>query len=119
MIVGLTKTDGHFGVIVFSRVSIKRPDQLKISADEIVACMAVIRCCLSDRGIVNAFKIVSAYSCTSLGFTYSAPVSSFAAPAASLSTKTPDLCTLLATYSLQTRFIPSLSGVTKATSAVL
>src|SRR5205814_627559 len=59
----------------------------------------------------------SATSSTSNGFTSSASWSSSAAPAISESTRTPSSSSCAATYSLATRFMPSRSGVTSATSA--
>ncbi len=51
------------------------------------------------------------------GLTRIASFSSSAAPANSLSTRTPSLCKRDATYSFATRFIPSRNGVTIITSA--
>ncbi len=61
--------------------------------------------------------MASAVASTSLGLTSSASRMVSAAPAILESTSTPGSSTWQATYSFATRFMPSRSGVTSATSA--
>ena len=63
--------------------------------------------------------MASAVPLTSYGLTISASVIVSAAPQNLDSTRTPGLSSRLATYSLATRFMPSLKGVTRQMSASL
>src|SRR5207244_3041400 len=71
----------------------------------------------SSGGIETAISIRRRSASGSYGLTRTASRRSLAAPANSERTRTPGVPTRQATYSLATRFMPSRSGVTSATSA--
>ena len=80
-------------------------------------CINTIRFLCSCKGIFSARSMLVAISLMSVGFTSRASFNSLAAPASSLKINTPVREIELATNSFATRFIPSRSGVIRATSA--
>ena len=81
--------------------------------------MLLFRSICSLLGILIACKIISDILFKSNGFTVIDSYNSFDAPAISLRIKTPSPSTLVATNSLATRFIPSLTGVIMAMSEIV
>ena len=71
--------------------------------------------CRSEAAMASVPRFISAEAL--LGLMRRASPSSCAAPANSLSTSTPSPSCWQATYSLATRFMPSRTGPTQATSA--